>query len=278
MSPPSLEQLAIAAREGDRAALSALIRQTQDRIYGLSVRMLGDLDDAKDATQDIILRMVTHLATYRGEAAFGTWVHQVATNHLLNVKAGRKEGVSFERFAEQLEQGLAFTSSHPVKTPYDAAVVEEGKLRCTLAMLNCLDRDLRLAYILGEVLELAGDEAAAILRCEAATFRKRLSRARTLVEDFAQGHCGLVNPANRCRCAKQVHAGVELGLIDPRRLLFQTHPVVGGPVARAVIDLAEIKSAAQLMRGHPHYQAPDEFIDKMRQLLDHKSSGPLGKA
>jgi DNA-directed RNA polymerase specialized sigma24 family protein len=57
-------------------------------------------------------------------------------------------------------------------------LIEECKIVCTQGMLMCLDREHRLAFVLGEILELAGDEAAAIARAEPATFRKRLQRAR----------------------------------------------------------------------------------------------------
>jgi len=71
-------------------------------------------------------------------------------------------------------------------------------------MLLCLDRSHRLAYVLGEILELASEEAASILEVSAAAFRKRLSRAREEMEAFLQRQCGLAVPANRCRCAKAV--------------------------------------------------------------------------
>lgn len=62
------------AAAGDQAALEILIAQVQDTIFNLSLRMLGTFADAEDATQDILLKMITHLSFFRGESAFTSWV------------------------------------------------------------------------------------------------------------------------------------------------------------------------------------------------------------
>lgn len=258
----TLETLAARGKEGDRAALEQLIRRVQDRLYQLALRMLGDVDEAEDATQEIVLKVITRLGTFRGDSAFFTWAQAVASNHLLNLKLGRREGVSFEQFEAALDQGLEYFAT-AAPTPLDSAVVEEGKLLCTQAMLNCLDRPHRLAYVLGEVLELSSHEGAEILGVEDAAFRKRLSRAREQVEAFAQRRCGLVNPSNACRCEKQAPFGVKACVIDPKKLRLSSHPVV----SKASRELQELKSAAALMRQHPQYRAPDVFVARLKELL-----------
>ena len=72
------------AAAGDRAALESLIEGIQDKVYGLALRMLWHPDDARDATQEILLRVVTHLSSYRHESSFLTWVYRLATNALLS--------------------------------------------------------------------------------------------------------------------------------------------------------------------------------------------------
>src|SRR5437868_13590781 len=84
--PPEepLEHLVVLARNGDADALERLVRAVHDRIYRLALRMTARPTDAEDATQEILIRVVTRLASYRGEAAFTTWVHRIAVNHLLD--------------------------------------------------------------------------------------------------------------------------------------------------------------------------------------------------
>jgi RNA polymerase sigma factor (sigma-70 family) len=261
---PTLEQLAARSAQGDRAALEQLIRRVQNRIYGLAVRMLGDVEAAQDATQEIILRAVTHLGSFRGEGTFISWVLKVAASHLINVKAGKREAISFEALEQMLEQGIALYEQSKPETPFEDAVIREGKLLCTQGMLLCLDREHRLAFVLGEVLELPGAEAAEILDIDEAAFRKRLSRARERIEAFAQSHCGLVNAKNPCRCEKQAHLGVKLGVIDPKKLELANHP----HLARAAAQVEQLVSAAAVLRSHPEYSAPDVFVSRVRELLD----------
>ena len=103
------------AQQGDAAALEALIVEIQGKVYGLALRMLWHPEDAKDATQEILLRVVTHLASFRGESSFSTWVYRIAANHLLTWRHSRMEAqtLSFEVFGDHLKEGLSGTVPRP---------------------------------------------------------------------------------------------------------------------------------------------------------------------
>ena len=105
----AMDDLIARAREGDRAALEGVLDGVRDRIYNLALRMLWHPADAEDATQEILIRIVTHLGSFRGESAFSTWSYRVAANYLLTTRKRRaeREELTFERFAEQLDEGLA---------------------------------------------------------------------------------------------------------------------------------------------------------------------------
>jgi RNA polymerase sigma factor (sigma-70 family) len=272
MASESLEELAREARDGNRDSLERLVVAIQDRIYALAVRMLWSPEDAKDATQEILLRIVTHLGTFRGDSSFSTWVYRVAANHLLTVRKSRLEEqrYTFERFGAELDEGL---SDEP--PPFDAAdralLMEELKIGCTLGMLQCLDRPHRLAYILGEILEMDGEEAARVLGIRPAAFRKRLSRAREAVVAFTRAKCGLLNPDRPCRCRRRLPAALRSGRVVPGRTAFasdaeraQRFPVVLAEIRR----LEEVRRAAALFRSHPSPAAPDDTVDFLRSLVD----------
>ena len=229
--------------------------------------------DAEDATQEILIRIVTHLGSFRGDSAFTTWVYRVAANHLVTTRKRRaeREELTFERFAEQLDEGLAPDVPGPAAEVENRLLVEEVKLGCTQGMLLCLDRDHRLAYILGEVFGLTGQEAAEIVGISPVAFRKRLSRARARLHGFMERRCGLVNPASPCRCARRVDHAMKIGRVDPEQLLFATHPVRLEPdaVSRDVVqEMEQLHSAADLLRGHPDYAAPGRATEVIRDLLD----------
>jgi RNA polymerase sigma factor (sigma-70 family) len=104
----SLEDLVRGARNGDRECLERLVLAIQDRVHGLALRMLWNPEDARDATQDILIRVVTRLGSFRGRSAFTTWVYRVAANHLLTVrKSGLEERYDFQRFGRELDDGLS---------------------------------------------------------------------------------------------------------------------------------------------------------------------------
>ena len=77
------------AQSGDARALENVARHAQSRVYRLAARMLADPEAAQDATQDILIRIVTKLSTFRGEAGFDTWVYRIATNYLLTARRVR---------------------------------------------------------------------------------------------------------------------------------------------------------------------------------------------
>lgn len=177
------------ARDGDRAALEELLAAVQDDVLRLTLRMTGCPDDALDATQEILVRVMTRISTFKGEAAFGTWVHRIAVNHLLDRKRSAVERLelTFSRFADELLDGLAPVA--PNAGPELDVLAREVKHGCTLALLTCLDRPLRVSYVLGEVFGVSSSEGAWICDTTETAYRKRLSRARALVRDFVAEHC-----------------------------------------------------------------------------------------
>jgi RNA polymerase sigma factor (sigma-70 family) len=267
----SLEDLVRRAREGDRESLEHLVSAIQDRVYGLALRMLWHPEDARDATQEILVRIVTRLATFRGESSFSTWTHRVAANYLLSVRKSRleKQAYTFQRFGEDLDQGLAEVPVVPA-IGETALLLEEVKVGCTLGMLTCLDRPHRLAYILGEILEMEGDEAARVLAIRPAAFRKRLSRAREAIVAFTRAKCGLVSPEQPCRCHRRLAHALRLGRVDPQHLLFADAEAAGRfPAVLAEIRrLEDIRRAAALFRSHPRFAAPANFVGEIRKLLE----------
>ena len=81
----SLSEQVSPAQTGDRAALEKVVGEIQDQVYRLAVQMLWHPEDAEDATQEILIRIITRLGSFKGESAFTTWVYRVACNYLLNI-------------------------------------------------------------------------------------------------------------------------------------------------------------------------------------------------
>src|SRR5438094_3714963 len=203
MQPVALEDVARRAIDGDGDALDRLVRDLQGDVYGLALRMLWNREDAEDATQEILVRVVTRLSQFDFRSRLKTWVYRVAVNYILDVKKSPVERLylTFDTFADDLAEGLSTDG------PMDAErslLVEEGKIGCTLGMLQCLDRPHRLAYVLGEILDMPGSEAADALEINPDVFRKRLQHARAAILSFTRAHCGLASDTAACGCNRRV--------------------------------------------------------------------------
>jgi RNA polymerase sigma factor (sigma-70 family) len=264
-----MTSLVARSRDGDRAAADALIHAIQPTIYKLAQRFLMDPADAEDATQDILLKIITRLGQFDGRSQFRTWAYAVASNHLRDLKRRPTEqSMSFDEFAEDLAEGL---SESPFKGPDATLMLEEVRIGCTLAMLQCLEREARLAYILGEILELDHQEAAEVLGSSTSAYRKRLSRARATVSAFVLGHCGLVNPNNPCRCSKRVLRAKELGRVDPERLTFSTSPNRAQQFPAVLTEIRQLKDnqrVAALFRAQQQPEVSQNFTRWLKTTLE----------
>lgn len=265
MSDRPLGELAMAAADGDGGALEAVLAAVRDDVYGLALRMLWHPQDAADATQDILIKVMTRLGTYRREAALRTWVFRVAANHLLTVRRSRAEQqhLSFEAFAADLTRGLAAPPQH---SDADLDLLEEEvKIGCTRAMLLCLDRDHRLAFVLGTVFALSGADAAAVCEVDPQVHRKRLSRARARIRQFMQGHCGLVSAGAACSCRHRITAATSTGRVNSDRLLFAGAP--RRALAPAIRQMEDLHATAAVFAAQPSETTPSHVIDRIRSVL-----------
>ncbi|MFI1915520.1 RNA polymerase sigma factor [Nocardia sp. NPDC020380] len=268
---PDAAEVALVARavSGDRDAISDVVRVLQDPIYRLALRMVWRPADAEDATQEILLRVAGNLASWRGEAKLLTWAYRVGVNYLLNLKRQSPQEatqVSLDEFGESLKDGLA---AEDYRGPEAELLTHETRLNCTQAMLQCLAREERVAYVLSEVFGLSSAEAAWIADTTPAAHRKRLERAKKRLGNFLTKACGLANPQAFCRCSRRVEKAIDLGRVDPRRPAFASHPVTPGgrDVAEAERQMIRLHDAAAIIGGHPDYAAPQAKIDAIAGIL-----------
>jgi RNA polymerase sigma factor (sigma-70 family) len=264
--------LVVRARAGDRKALEDLIERHQAWIYNIALRMLFHPQDAEDATQEILVKVVTRLSSFEGRSTFRTWLHRIVVNHLLNVKRSREEVevTSFSAYGDALDNTPDLDPPDPKGVSPDAnLLVTEAMLACTSGMLLCLDREQRLAYILGAILGVSDTVAAEVLEITPESFRQRLARSRRDLRNFMNNKCGLVNPASPCRCAKKTRGFIEAGHVDPKNLLFVRERISqvreAAPKTYQSIKTLDDK-CAEIYRGHPFYRPPD-LAQMVRKLV-----------
>jgi RNA polymerase sigma factor (sigma-70 family) len=275
---PEDKALVARAKDGDADAVAALVQRHQSWIYNIARRMLYRPDQAEDATQEILIKVVTKLSTFEDRSSFRTWLYRIVVNHVLNVKrVQRAEPLTFSRYAAALERTPELDLPDPALSPESQLLVDEARIGCTSGLLLCLSEEQRLIYILGGIFGVSDVVGAELLEISRDNYRQKLSRARSDLHNFMHGQCGLVNSANPCRCARKTLGFVRLGYIDPSKLIFATDRQAHvrevaedrlGTLVRLDADYAAI------YRDHPFHQSPD-FVGAVRNLLQQRGARTL---
>jgi len=167
--------LAVRAQDGDRAALTALVERHEPRVRRLAGYMLNDPQDAEDAAQEALAKVLTRIDQFRGEARFATWLYSLVTNTCrdLGERQRRRQHQALETAPE-----VASTLG-----PHDLACQREQ--RAELAReLEGLSNDQRHVMVMKDVLALSYEEIAEVLempvgtvKCHAHRGRARMRRA-----------------------------------------------------------------------------------------------------
>ena len=147
-------------------------------------------------------------------------------------------------------------------------LLNEVRISCTMAMLLCLDPKHRLAYILGDIMELDHAEAGQALSISKANFRKQLSRARAKVVQFTSKSCGLVSEDAKCSCAKKLPGAMRRGRVDAYNIRYagQSGESYGDVRERIKYLKGELRTL-ELQTSVPLFKSPDDFGDMVEKLL-----------
>ncbi len=176
-SPERDEDLVRRYLGGDRSAFATLVERHERRMYNLALRMTGREEDARDATQDAFLTALRKLSTFRGEAAFTTWMHRVTVNACYDLLRKRRRAPLYE--FEPTEQEAAI----PAPDHADATTTAIDVRR---ALVQVPD-DFRAVLILHDVQDLPYDEIASVLGIPVGTVKSRLHRGRVALARALSG-------------------------------------------------------------------------------------------
>jgi RNA polymerase sigma factor (sigma-70 family) len=212
------------AVDGSRDALRLLVERHQPFVYNVAIKMFGRHEDAQDLTQEVFVKVITSLKTFRHDSALRTWLYRVTVNHFLKTKRRAKE-LLVDDFETYFDSIASIPDEEPAELAAMESTIEELRLRCTSGMLMCLEREQRITFILG-MFGVSHQVGAGALGISPGNFRVRLHRARQDLNNWMNARCGLVNKANPCRCSKKTAGYVRLGVVDPKRLVFNTDYVL----------------------------------------------------
>jgi RNA polymerase sigma factor (sigma-70 family) len=269
------EKLVKKAIIGDRRSLDELIKRHQDWIYNIAVRMVFYSDEAKDVTQEVLIKIITKLSSFKGKSSFRTWAYRIVVNHILNMKKSRGEkmhATNFSDYGRAIDNTPDYELSEEMNFSFDSEkVVEEVKLSCMYGMMLCLNREQRIIFILGALFGVSDKTGSKIMEISRENFRKKLSRARKDLFSFMGNKCGLINKENPCHCARKALALVDSGYVNPAGLLFNTNylylvkQATGNKVKR--LENYVEREGSLLFSEHPFQSSPD-FVEYVRKLIN----------
>lgn len=264
-----IEKLVQQATSGNKTALEGVTAAIQDNVYYLALRMLANPEDAKDATQEILIKIITNLSSFRFESKFNTWVYRVAANYLLSEKKLRDKdpGLTFDLYKHDLESDLQEPAALQDDPSYPL-LINELRISCTMAMLLCLNPAHRMTYILGDIFEMEHAEASNVLSISKDNFRKQLSRARTKIVEFTSESCGLVSKCATCSCEKKITGAINRTRVTSDNLYFAnkshyTFSEISESLSKTQQDLKTLA----LQKSVSHYKCPINLSNIIEALV-----------
>jgi len=156
------------ARKSDATAFESLYRMHIDKVYGLCLRMTGNVAEAEDCAQEAFIQVWNKLDRFRGDSAFATWLHRIAVNTVLGrIRKSKRE-------QDRIKEATASATS-PV------SIADQGELRDLSEAVDRLPRGARHVFVLHAVYGYSHDEAGDMLGIASGTSKAQLHRARRLL-------------------------------------------------------------------------------------------------
>jgi len=239
-------------------------------VYNLSLRMLGSPHDAEDATQEILIKTMTGLSSFRKESTFSTWVYRIATNYLLNYKKSffaKQPPLSFEFYGADIEAGFLKNNPGMMNGVDEEILTHELKMSCTNVMLQCFDPESRLIYVLGIMFKVDSKVCGEILGITPEAYRQRLSRIRQKMAGFLKQYCGLASP-EKCNCQKRIGYAITNHRLNPANLEYHQLEKVDEDVALDYLAaMEEMDMESTIFAKLPSYRSPQNTKDFLQNIL-----------
>lgn len=215
------QKLVNEANAGNKKALEELIRLHELFIYNVAWKYTNDQDEAKDLTQEVLIKIISNLSSFEGKSSFRTWAYRIVVNQFLQTKRRPMEDTwkDFDDFAEKLN-AIPSLDLSPEEEEEQVLRTKTARTRCMSGMLMCLTREQRLLYLVGDVFKVDHQTGAEVFGLSKDNYRQKLSRTRKEFHSFMNRQCGLVNLDNPCRCSKKAKAMEAAGRMQTNVKLF----------------------------------------------------------
>lgn len=169
------EELVRRAQKDDTVAFDRLVERHYRRIFSLAFQMLGNSDEAADATQETFIKAFENLKRFRGDASFASWIYRIAVNTCRDFLRHHRE-ISFSQIADEDHQD--FDPAELTEANHDDLLERRERAELVHIALQQLSEEMRQVLALCDMQGLSYEEAAAVLGVPRGTLKSRLHRAR----------------------------------------------------------------------------------------------------
>lgn len=268
MQRTEVNELIAKATKGDSTALEKLLIEIEDFVYNLSLRMLGTLPDCEDATQDILIKVMTNLSSFRQESNYQTWVYRIAVNYLIDYQKSMfaKQPLNFDFYGNDIRYGHSDNEELLLGLDREQ-LAKELKLSCTNVMLQCLDPESRCIFIVGTMFKIDSRCAGEVFEISPENYRKKLSRARKKMARFLGEYCSLAG--GMCTCNERLAYAVEQHRLNPNNLEYTKLPKLDNDILEdCKADMEHIDELSESFMKLPNYKTSIESKKLIERLLN----------
>ena len=258
----SESDLLAAARAGDRAALATLLQQHQEKVFGFSVRMCGDPEDAKDVAQETLMTMARTVGDFRGDASLATWLYTVARSFCIKKRRRTKGTPAFHEPLDKLDRDAASSALTP-----EQSLIGQQARNAVAAALDALDPEAREVVILRDIEGLTAAEAAETIGISVAALKSRLHRARAELRARLISTIGETDAPATASCP-DVLTMLSKKLedeISPEICAQMEVHVSGCPHCHSVCE--SLKKTLALCKALPTPAVPEHVQESLRQAV-----------
>ncbi|MFZ5965965.1 MAG: RNA polymerase sigma factor [Bacillota bacterium] len=199
-----LEHLLIEkSKKGDIESFERLIEQYQKLAFNIAYRMLGDMEDAKDATQDALVKVYKSISSFNEQSSFSTWLYKIVTNTCLDELRKKKKNKTTSLDNPMEAEDSTFQRNVPDESSTTEEIVEKREeAKALYKAISLLPEQHKVVIILRDIKGLSYEQIGEILDCPEGTVKSRISRARIALRDIL---------TNRMELSQNRHVKIEKG-------------------------------------------------------------------